>query len=135
MGRGNAKSVKWNADGTTPPLKRSFSFAGKRYSLTLEPAFVEKSGGALRAQFPGVREEIVEFVIYRLALEQGYFYNAGGSNSETDSFVLFTSLYAIHEQLKQRGADRAKGKSYGYGQIREALLVLSKTKVHLKSDG
>ena len=97
--------------------------------MTLEPAFVEKDGGALRAQFPGVREEIVEFVIYKLALEQGYFYNAGGRNDETDNFVLFTSLYAIHEQLKQRGADRVKGKSYSYDQIREALLVLSKTKV------
>ncbi len=37
---------------------------------------LQKYGGQLRAQFPGVREEIVKFVIYKLALEQGCFYNA-----------------------------------------------------------
>lgn len=77
VGRGDAKQVVWNADGTTPPLKRVFSHASKRYRATIEPAFIEKSGGALKAQFPGVREELIELVIFKLAAEQGYFYNAG----------------------------------------------------------
>lgn len=48
--------------------------------------------------------------------------------------MLFTSLHQIAEELKQRGADRTKTKAYSYAQIREALQVLAKTKVHLRSE-
>jgi hypothetical protein len=107
---------------------------GVPYRLTLEPAYIEMGDGSLRAKLPGAKEELIEFIIYKLAVESGYFYNADGANKATDNFVLLTSLYKIHQELKKRGKQRAKTKSYSYAQIREALLVLSKTKLHLKSE-
>ena len=44
-----------------------------------------------------------------------------------------TTLYRIHKELKKRGKERRKSKSYSYDQIREAIQVLTKTKLHIKS--
>ena len=48
--------------------------------------------------------------------------------------MLFTTIYQISEELKRRGANRAKSKAYSYAQIREGLEVLAKTKIHLRSE-
>jgi hypothetical protein len=48
--------------------------------------------------------------------------------------VLFTSIHQIAEELKHRGRSGPKSKSYSYPQIREALHVLAKTKIHLRSE-
>lgn len=44
-----------------------------------------------------------------------------------------TTLYRIHKELKKRGKKRRKSKSYSYSQIREAIQVLTKTNLHIKS--
>ena len=70
----------------------------------------------------------------KLATDSGYFTAGGNGRSSSDSFVLFTSIHQISEQLKRRGDARAKSKSYSYEQIREGLEVLAKTKLHLRSE-
>jgi hypothetical protein len=76
----------------------------------------------------------LELVLTKLAMEKGYFTEGGDGRPSSDSFVLFTSLHQIAEELKARGADRPKTKAYSYPQIREALQVLAKTKIHLRSE-
>lgn len=126
--------MTWNADGTAAPLKREFTYQGKRYKLTLAPAYIDRPDGALRAEFPGVKEELLECVLMKLAIDKGYFTDGGDGRPTSDSFVLFTSIYRISEELKKRGAHREKAKSYSYEQIREGLQVLAKTKIHLRSE-
>ena len=52
VARGKSSIVTWNADGTAAPLKREFSFSGKRYKLTLAPAYIDQTDGRLKAEFP-----------------------------------------------------------------------------------
>lgn len=127
--------MTWNPDGTAAPLKREFTYQGKRYKLTLAPAYIERADGTLRAEFPGVKEEVLELVLTKLAMDKGYFTDSGDGHASSDSFVLFTSIHQIAEELKRRGAAREKSKSYSYPQIREALQVLAKSKIHLRCEG
>ena len=114
-------------------MQRTFTVSGKRYDMLLQPAYVQSGKARPIARFPGVREELVEFVIYKLAMEGGYFTRDGDGQSTTDSFTLFTTLYQIHEELKLHGRAGDKSKTYSYDQIREALEVLAKTTIHLSS--
>ncbi|MGQ0672878.1 MAG: hypothetical protein ACT4N2_08390 [Hyphomicrobium sp.] len=69
----------------------------------LAPAYIEQATGKLRAEFPGVKEEILELVLTKLAMDKGYFTNRDDGTPTYDSFVLFTTLYQIGEELKRRG--------------------------------
>ena len=73
VARGKTDAVTWNPDGTAAPLKREFTFQGKRYKLTLAPAYIDRDDGTLRAEFPGVKEEVLELVLTKLAMDKGYF--------------------------------------------------------------
>lgn len=70
VGRGTSTRVTWNPDGTAAPMQREFTFSGKRYRLTLAPAYIEQDNGKLRAEFPGVKEEILELVLTKLAMDK-----------------------------------------------------------------
>jgi len=50
-----------------------------------------------------VKEEVLELVLTKLAMDKGYFTDAGDGRPSSDSFVLFTTLYQIGEELKRRG--------------------------------
>lgn len=52
VGRGHAKIIKRNKDGTAAPIKRYFRFEKKDYRLQMEPAYIEQDDGSTRAQFP-----------------------------------------------------------------------------------
>lgn len=62
--------MTWNADGTAAPLKREFTYKGKRYRLTIAPAYIDQTDGRLRAEFPGVKEELLELVLMKLAIDR-----------------------------------------------------------------
>jgi hypothetical protein len=81
-----------------------------------------------------VKEEVLEWVLMKLAIDKGYFTDGGDGRPTSDSFVLFTSIHRIAEELKKRGTNRDKAKAYSYDQIREGLQVLAKTKIHLRSE-
>ena len=133
VGRGNAKIIKRNKDWTAAPIKRYFRYEKIEYRLLLEPAFIECEDGSTKALFPGTREMVIEKIIMKLAVDSGYFYNGWGDNKSTDNFMVPTTLYRIHKELKKRGKQRRKSKSYSYDQIREAIQVLRKTNLHIKS--
>ncbi len=123
-----------NPDGTIPPLQRAFTFNGKTYEMMMQPAYIQKGRARPIARFPGVREEIVELVIFKLAIEAGCFAEDVQAEKPSANFTLFTSLYQIHEALKCHGRAGDKSMTYSYDQIREALEVLAKTTIHLTSD-
>lgn len=100
----------------------------------MQPAYVQKGRARPVARFPGVREEIVELIIFKLAVDAGCFAEDVLAEQPRANFTLFTSLYEIHEALKRHGRSGDKSMTYSYEQIREALEVLSKTTLHLTSD-
>ena len=51
--------------------------ARKRYRLTLAPGYIDRADGSIRAEFPGVKEEVLELVLTKLAMDKGYFTDAG----------------------------------------------------------
>ncbi|MEQ1711825.1 MAG: hypothetical protein ABL908_10535 [Hyphomicrobium sp.] len=103
VARGASHAITWNPDGTAAPVRREYTYQGKRYRLTLAPGYVDRPDGSIRAEFPGVKEEVLELVLTKLAMDKGYFTDAGDGRPSSDSFVLFTTLYQIGEELKRRG--------------------------------
>lgn len=127
---GRIKEVRRNPDGTALPVERFYEHQGKGYTLDIKPALIKQKGGAYKAIFPGVREEIIETVIFKLAVDRGYFATFGSEeDAKPENFTLFTSIYEIQRELeRQRGAV-----SYSKGEIREALEVLQEATFHLRS--
>lgn len=99
----------------------------------IQPAYLQKGRARPVARFPGVREEMVELIIFKLAVDAGCFAEDVLADEPRPNFTLFTSLYDIHEALKRHGRSGDKSMTYSYEQIREALEVLSKTTLHLTS--
>ena len=53
-------------------LKREFEFRGEKRILKIRPAVIEDSrNGTVKQMYPGRREEIVEEVLRKLAVEGG----------------------------------------------------------------
>lgn len=127
---GRIKEVKRNPDGTALPVERFYEHQGKGYSLDIKPALIKQKGGAYKAIFPGVREEIIETVIFKLAVDRGYFASFGKEeDSKPENFTLFTSIYEIQREVaQQRGTV-----SYSNTEIKEALEVLQEATYHLRS--
>lgn len=135
VARGRTSAVTWNADGTAAPLRREFKYQGKLYRTTISPAYIDQPDGSLRAEFPGIKEEMLELVLTKLAMDRGYFTDTKDGSPSADSFVLITSINQIAEELKRtRGPSGSKTRTYSHPQIRDALHVLAKTKIHLRSD-
>ncbi|GEO39753.1 hypothetical protein SAE02_39010 [Skermanella aerolata] len=104
-------------DGQRKLIEREFSFAGKRYRITIKPTVMKDEDGTLRTRYPGEREQIVEEVIRRLAAEKGRL-------SLQDSKVRFPfSLYEVREELA-----RVKH-SYNTSEIKQAILILNECPV------
>ena len=127
---GNIERIKWNPDGTALPIEKVYEHRGNIYDLRINPAPVKQRNGKFKALYPGIREEIIEFIIFKLAVEKAYFYGGEqGSNKDTDNFVLITSIYEIQQELKKRKG--AKTSPYNNAQVKEALEVLQGTNLRL----
>jgi hypothetical protein len=127
---GRIQEIRRNPDGTALPVERFYEHQGKGYGLEIKPALIKQKEGKYKAIFPGVREEIIETVLFKLAVEKGYFASyVNEEDSKPENFTLFTSLYEIQRELeRQRGAV-----SYSKGEVREALEVLQEATFQLKS--
>jgi len=127
---GSFGTIQRNADGTALPIEKIYEYKDKAYTLEIAPATI-KQKGKYRAIFPGVREEIIEFIIFKLAIEQGYFFDGpDGDNRKTDNYTVITSVYEIRQELKKRhGTEHG---SYNHSQIIEALTTLQKTNFSIR---
>lgn len=103
------------------PVKRQFECRGKSYGLTLLPARVEISDGEFKDYFMGVREEIVEDALRKLAVE-------GKGVMLDDELGLAFTIYEIEKELAETGH------TYSYSQIVNALKILATATIHISAE-
>ncbi|MCW2240393.1 plasmid replication protein [Azospirillum canadense] len=133
-----AGEVQTSKDHFVKSVHRDFVFQGRSYRLTLQPARIyrappKKDGDAAvpaTAQdpstmvevevFPGEREQIVEQVIRRLAMDRSRLSLAGENR---DKVQMRFSLYEIKREL------RAVNRTLDLTNIREALDVLARARI------
>lgn len=113
-----------------PTLKRDFHYQKQDYKLSVYPARVESADGTEKDYYPGQREELVEDALKKLAVEGHCVFLDG------KAAVVF-NLYQLKEQLN-RGKEldptgKQKGHTLSYEEIKEALTVLSRTTLQVKS--
>lgn len=95
-------------------LERSFECRGYRYKAKIRPARMDDADGIERDYYPGKREELVEDALRKLVCEgQGIFLD--------DEVGVFFTLTQLQEELAKMGH------TYSKDQIKEALLLCSKT--------
>ena len=129
---GSVAQVKRNADGTSLPIERFFTHRDRSYSLEIAPTSVKRKGKHISV-FPGIREEIIEFAIFKIAMEKGYFSgDESEPNATADNYMVYTTVYEIKKELEKR--KDTKNSSFNHSQIMEALEVLSKTIYTLKTE-
>lgn len=104
-----------------PRLEREFECRGKKYKLTLFPSSIEDENGSEKYHYPAKREEIVEDALRKLMAD------GGGVFLDGEAGVSFT-LYRLQKELKENGH------SYSRQQIKDALEILAKTSIELKSE-
>lgn len=103
-----------------PTLKREFECRGRKYSLEIAPARITDGETEIEC-FPSKREEMVEDALRKMMAEgQGIFLDG-------ESGISFT-LYQLQKELKDTGH------SYSTQQIKQALTILARTGIELKSE-
>lgn len=103
-----------------PTLKREFECRGRKYSLEITPARISDGNAEIEC-FPSKREEMVEDALRKMMAEgQGIFLDG-------ESGISFT-LYQLQKELKDTGH------SYSTQQIKQALTILARTGIELKSE-
>lgn len=102
----------------------TFQYRGRTYTRTIYPARVKDLDGVEKDFYPSATEELVEDALRKLATEQnvGYF-----DKPNYSSGVVF-SLYALREELTRRGHSRS------YQQIVQALNILNRSSIDIRSD-
>lgn len=98
-------------------IEREFEYASQPYKIRLLPAQVRNPDGSERFVFPGEREQLVEDVIRRLAVEANRLQLENGQDSVQISF----SLYELRQEL------RRVRHTLAIDEIREALEILHRS--------
>lgn len=87
------------------PILREFKYAGKVYTVSIKPALIpdKKSGKSVPA-FPGVREELIEHTLRKIAATPGgsFFRNSETKADLPKVGVLFT-YYGLQQELAKTG--------------------------------
>jgi len=102
------------------PIKRSFECRGREYQLTLIPARIEVADGVFKDYFLGVREEIVEDALRKLAVE------GKGAMLDDELGMCFT-IYQVEQELKE------SGHSYSFYQVVDALKILATATIQIST--
>lgn len=100
-------------------VERHFFYDGVPYTLYLKPARIKRDGEEIEV-YPGEREQLVEDVIRRIAVERGRL------DMESQDLVrLSCSLYEIRRELEDTNH------SFRTTEIREALMILRHAEVQI----
>jgi hypothetical protein len=102
-------------------VKRQFEHRGIAYTLEISPARIIDRNGIEKEYYPGQREELVEETLRKLMCE------GQGIYVEKEAAVHF-SLYQLENEL------RRTGHGYNKNEIKDALEILARTNIQLKSD-
>lgn len=103
-----------------PRLEREFENRGRKYTLFLNPASITDENGNEKYYYPTKREEIVEDALRKIMAERHGFF------LDNEAAVSF-SIYQLAKELEENGH------KYDNRQIKDAIDVLAKTTIELKS--
>jgi len=109
------------AEGRKKIIEREFTFADKRYRITLKPTRLKGPDGVIEDRYLGEREQIVEDVVRRLATKHGRL----TLRDETKVRATFT-VSEVRDELKR------VRHSFNYVQIREALTLLNEVRIQIE---
>lgn len=102
-------------------IEREFECRGKKYILTVTPASIRDTDGKEKYYYPAKREEIIEDALRKIMAEgRGIFLDG-------EAGVSFT-IYRLQKELQENGH------TYSRQQIKDALNVLARTSLELKSE-
>lgn len=103
------------------PITRDFECRGKPYQLTLIPARIQtEAEGIYKDYFLGVREEIVEDALRKIAIE--------GKGIMLDGELgMSFSIYQVEQEVKK------SGHTYSYRQIVDALNILATATIRIST--
>ncbi|MBP2292931.1 plasmid replication protein [Azospirillum rugosum] len=120
-------------------IKREFTYRGSTFNLTIQPArltrVVNRDESAAQADgpteieyevFPAEREQVVEHVVRRLAMDRSRL-SLGGENR--DKVQMRFTLYEIQREL------RAVGHTLSIRDIRESLTILARSRIIIAKPG
>ena len=105
-------------NGSLTSLVRVFKHRGIEYEIQVHPATIVK-GSTQKQYYPGVREEIVEDALRKIATE-------GKAKRINKKIGLEFSLYELKAEL------RKAGHTYSHEQIKDSLMICSRTVLTLK---
>lgn len=104
-------------DGFLPTIERDFVFRRRAFRVRIRPARLADEDGRDKEFYPSAREELVEDVLRKIAVEQNYgFYDDTPPNQQ--SGVVF-SLHMLRRELSSRGH------SLSYQEVIESLDILA----------
>lgn len=120
-------------------IKREFTYRGSTFNLTIQPArltrVVNRDESAAQPDgpteieyevFPAEREQVVEHVVRRLAMDRSRL-SLGGENR--DKVQMRFTLYEIQREL------RAVGHTLSIRDIRESLTILARSRIIIAKPG
>jgi hypothetical protein len=110
--------VKRDENGFLPTLKRKFKHKNHEYEVQIRPARLFNKEGEEKHYYPGIREEIVEDALRKIATE-GRIERVDGEPKKNLGIVF--TLYELKKELERTGH------SYNNTQIKEALRICSRT--------
>ena len=103
-----------------PRLEREFESRGEKYILFVHPASITDKDGREKYYYPTKREDVVEDALRKIMAEkQGFLLDGEAAMS--------FSIYQLSKELKENGH------KYDNRQIKDAINVLAKTTIELKS--
>lgn len=102
-------------------VSRNFIYKKESLTLQLTPALLKQADGSTKAFFPTQREEIIEDVLRKFATD------SDRNEFLDDKLSVKFSLYDLWKELKKIRHP------YKYAEIREALEILSKTNIEIKT--
>ncbi len=113
------RSEKRDKGGNLKPVIRNFVHKKEEFTVTIQPASIQQKNGDFIDIFPGIREELVEDALRKLAS------TGSGVFLDDNASVKFT-LYQLQQELKRMGH------SHSLMQIKESITVCSKSHMVIK---
>ena len=107
---------------TLEPRIRNFRHRDTKYELTITPAVIKLKNNTFKYIFPGLREELIEDALRKMA------YSGQGVLLNGESGLSFT-LYELQKELED------KGHKYNINQVKESIAVCSQSNMILTTEG
>lgn len=116
--------VEREAGKYLPTFEREFVYDKTKYTVKVKPARIDAADGMGRDAYMGLREQLVEMAILKLAADgRARVVHMGGL------FTVFFTRKTLQDELK------AQKHSYSYAQIEEAIEIMFNSSVEVSGDG